>query len=217
MYLGTHLIFTLRAWQVALSDDIGNPTLTFHFLPFVCNRRPCLKESSYLVLGNTKHSSSDPTAGLPPIIPADKLKQRRRIGYIFIDDREFPDKSDHYDNLLHNIEGGPILCKLKHLPPPLDEVHPKFYRAYDESKHGEQLKQDLDHLDPHVQEKIYALVKKYWSVFDKKGIFVLVKNYACVIDTGNALPIAIKKILYGPKETPIMWGCIAALERVGLI
>jgi hypothetical protein len=76
--------------------------------------------------------------------------------------------------LLHNIEGGPILRKLKHPPPPLDEVNPEFCSTYDESKHGEQLKQDLDlsHLAPHVQEKIYAFVKKYWSVFDKKGIFV---------------------------------------------
>ncbi len=211
--------FTLCAWQVALSDEIGNPALTLHFLSFVCNRKPCLKESSYTVSGNTKHSSSDPTAGLPPICSADKPKQCRKISTIFINDRGFPDESNHYNNLLHNIEGGPILRKLKHLPPPLDEVDPNFYSAYDESKHGEQLKRDLDlsHLNPHVQEKIYALVKKYWSVFDEKGIFVPAQNYECVIDTGNAPPIVIKKILYGPKETPIMWGCIAALEKVGHI
>jgi hypothetical protein len=117
-----------------------------------------------MVLGNTKHSSSDPTAGLPPICLADKPKQCHRISNVFINDRGFPDKSDHFDNLLHNIEGGPMLCKSKHPPPPLDEVDPKFYSAYDESKHGQQLKQDLDlsHLYPHVQEKIYVLVKKYW-------------------------------------------------------
>jgi hypothetical protein len=54
-------------------------------------------------------------------------------------------------------------------------------------------------------------------VFNKKGIFIPVKNYECVIDTGNSLPIAVKKILYGPKETPIMQECIAALEKVGHI
>jgi hypothetical protein len=53
-----------------------------------------------MVLGNTKHYSSDPTAGLPPICPADKPKQCRRISNVFINDRGFPDKSDHYDNLL---------------------------------------------------------------------------------------------------------------------
>jgi hypothetical protein len=140
MYLGTHSSFTLRAWQVALSDDIGNPALTLHFLLFVCNRRLCLKGSSYTVLGNRKHYSSDPTAGLPPIRLADKPKQCHRISNVFINDRGFPDNSDHYDNLLHNIKGGPILRKLKHPPPPLDEVNPKFYTAYDESKHSEQLK-----------------------------------------------------------------------------
>jgi hypothetical protein len=172
-----------------------------------------------MFLGNKMHSSSDPTAGLLPIRPADKPKQCRRISNVFVDDRGFPEKSDHYNNLLHNIEGRPILHKLKHPPPPLDEADPKFYTAYDESKHSDQLQQDLDlsHLDPHVQEKIYALVKKYWLVFDKKGIFILVKNYECVIDTGNAPPIAVKKILYGPRETPIMRGCVAALEKIGII
>jgi hypothetical protein len=62
-----------------------------------------------------------------------------------------------------------------------------------------------------------VLVKKYWSVFNEKGIFIPVKNYKCVINTGNAPPIAVKKILYGPKETPIMRECIAALEKVGHI
>ncbi len=54
-------------------------------------------------------------------------------------------------------------------------------------------------------------------MFDEKGIFIPVKNYECVINTGNAPPIAVKKILYGPKETHIMWECIAALEKVGHI
>ena len=43
------------------------------------------------------------------------------------------------------------------------------------------------------------------------------KNYKCVIDTGDSPPIAVKKILYGPKETPIMRKAIAALEKVGQI
>jgi hypothetical protein len=211
MYLGTHLSFTLHAWQVALSDDIGDPTLTLHFLPFVCNRRLCLKESSHTVLGNMKHSSSDPTAGLPPICLAEKPKQHRRISNVFINHRGIPDKSNHYDNVLHNIEGGPILCKLKHLPPPLDEVDPKFYSAYDEFKHGEQLKQDLDlsHLDPHVQEKIYALVKKYWSVFNKKGIFALVKNYEGVLSILKMLrPLLSRRSSMGPKKLPLCGGAL---------
>jgi hypothetical protein len=54
-------------------------------------------------------------------------------------------------------------------------------------------------------------------VFDEKGIFILVKNYECVINTRNAPPIAVKKILFGPRETPNMRGCIAALEKAGHI
>jgi hypothetical protein len=186
----------------------------------MCQRKPCLKNTSYTALGTIEPPlSSLSTNALPPIPPADKPKQRRWISNVFVNDRGFPDQSDYYDNLLHNIEGGPILQKLKHPPPPLDEVDPKFFSVYDESKHGEQLRQDLDlsHLDTHLQEKIYALVKKCWSVFDKKGVYVPLKHYECVISTGDSPPIAVKKILYGPREIPIMRECIAALEKVGHI
>jgi hypothetical protein len=54
-------------------------------------------------------------------------------------------------------------------------------------------------------------------VFDSKGIFVPVKNYECIIDTGNACPIAEKKIWYGERKTVIMRHCIAALAKVGHI
>ena len=72
-------------------------------------------------------------------------------------------------------------------------------------------------MQPAICNQIYVLIKKYWSVFDDKGVFVPVKNYECVIDTGDAKPIAIKKILYGPREIPIMWTTIAALKKVGHI
>ncbi len=76
---------------------------------------------------------------------------------------------------------------------------------------------DLSHLKPHIRNRVYDLVIKYWSIFNKNGIFVPVKNYECVIDTGDSPPIAIKRIMYGPKETPIMRKAIAALEKVGHI
>ena len=44
-----------------------------------------------------------------------------------------------------------------------------------------------------------------------------VKNYECVIDTGDAPPIAVKNISYGQKEIPIMRNAVAALEKVGHI
>ncbi len=76
---------------------------------------------------------------------------------------------------------------------------------------------NLSHLEPHVRDRVYDLVKKYWPVFDANGVFVPVKKYKCIIDTGDSPPIATKKILYGPKETPIMRKAIAALEKVGQI
>ncbi len=74
---------------------------------------------------------------------------------------------------------------------------------------------DLSHLNPALQEQIYTIICEYWSVFDEKGVFVLVRNYKCGIDTQSARPIAVKKILYGKRETVIMWKCIAALAQVG--
>jgi hypothetical protein len=75
----------------------------------------------------------------------------------------------------------------------------------------------LSHLNTALQECIYALTKKYLPVFDICGVFVLVKNYKCVVDTGNAPLIAVKKIHVGPKELPIMCQAISALKKVGHI
>jgi hypothetical protein len=132
----------------------------------MCPGKPCLKPSAYSTLGTT--SSLLPAENCLPIRVADKPKRRQRLNNVFVNDRGFPDKSKYYKNLLHNIDGEPILRKLKHPPPSLDEVDPVFFSAYDKSNHGVQLKKDLDlsHLEPTVRNQIYALVKKYWSVFD---------------------------------------------------
>ncbi len=118
--------------------------------------------------------------------------------------------------LLHNIDGGPVLRKLKHPAPPLDVTDPLFNFSFDEALHGERMRKDLDvsHLAADLQEQIYALIIKYWSVFDDCGVFVPIRNYECVIDTGNAHPIAVKKIMYGLKEIPIMRKAVASLEKV---
>jgi hypothetical protein len=76
---------------------------------------------------------------------------------------------------------------------------------------------NLPHLEPQVHNREYALVKKYWPVFDKNGVFAPVKHYECVIDTGDSPPIAVKKILFEPKKTPIMRRAIAALKKVDQI
>jgi hypothetical protein len=160
-------------------------------------------------------STQPDNTGLPPICVADKPKRPKRAQNVFVDDCRFPDKIKHYKALLCNVEGGIILQKLKHPAPPLDKVDALFFCTYNKANHGEQMQRDLDlsHLKPQVRDRVNTLVKKYWPVFEKNGVFTPVKHYECVIDNGDSLPIAIKKILYGPKETPIMRRAITALEK----
>ena len=54
-------------------------------------------------------------------------------------------------------------------------------------------------------------MKKYWSIFDDKGLHVPVKDYECIIDTGNHSPVVAWKINYGPREIPIMEKAIGQL------
>jgi hypothetical protein len=122
--------------------------------------------------------------------------------------------------LLHHVKGRPILCKLKHPKPDLDAPpDPAYQLIFIPEKHKAQLRKDVDlsHLKPNLQEEVYNLIREFWSVFNGKGVFILVKNYECVIDTGTAPPIAIKKILYGERESIIMRPCIAVLAEVGHI
>ncbi len=122
--------------------------------------------------------------------------------------------------MLHDIKGGPLLRKLKYPQPDLDAPpDPAYYSEFIPKKHKAQMHKDMDlsHLDPDLQKEVYSLIQEFWSVFKGKGVFVPVKNYECVIDTGTARPIAVTKILYGERETVIMRRCIAALAEVGHI
>jgi hypothetical protein len=94
-------------------------------------RKSCLKSFTYFTLGTDL--TLPPAKDVPLIRVADKPKQVRWLHNVFIDDKGFPDKPEYYDNLLHNIDGGPILHKLKHPPPSFNEVDPKFFCTYDES------------------------------------------------------------------------------------
>ncbi len=139
---------------------------------------------------------------------------------MFLDNRGFPDQSDDYDTLFHGVDGGPNLWKLKHPQPDLDaQIDPLYYSLLVPKKHEAKMRKamDLSHLNPTLQEKLYQIIRDYWSVFDEKGMFVPVKNYECIIDTGSAQPIAVKNILYDKLETKFMCKCIAALAKVGHI
>ena len=191
------------------------PALIIYHLPFSFDqcRRPRIKVSTYST--GVAIVPIDPT--LAPIRVAPKPKCQKRTNNVFLDDRGFKDLSDDYDHVLHDVDGGPILRKLRHPAPALDaDIDPAFHSPFVPAKHEDQMRKDLDlsHLDPNLQEKINAIIRKYWSVFDEKGVFVPVKNYECVIDTGTARPISVKKILYGERETIIMRKCITALAKV---
>jgi hypothetical protein len=182
--------------------------------------KPCIKPSSYSI----SQADPPPQSATPPprniICVAAKGKGgRRRIKNVFVDDHGYPDQTDDHSSLLHNIKSGHVLRKFWHPPLPINMVDPSFDFPLNEALHGAPLHQQLNlsHLDNALQARIYALVRKYWSVFDERGVWVPIKNYECVIDTGNVPPIAIKNIRYGPKELPIMQKAIAGLEQVGQI
>ena len=110
-----------------------------------------------------------------PIWVAPKLKThaRKKARNVFYDDRGFLDESDMYDNLLHNIDGGPILRCKKFPTPPLDMDDPTFNFVFSEELHGEKLQSDLDvsHLSTEDASALLSLIKEYWCVFDNRGIF----------------------------------------------
>jgi hypothetical protein len=138
-----------------------------------------------------------------PIRVDPKPKRRKRLQNVFLDNRGFPDQSNDYDHVLHGMDGGPILWKLCHPQPDLEAaVDPSYYSLFVAKKHKALMRKDMDllHLNPALQEKIYTIIHGHWSVFNKKGVFIPVENYECVIDTGTTRPVAAKKILYGKQE-----------------
>jgi hypothetical protein len=188
-----------------------NIVLAYTFcVKFTSSRPSCLTGTAGEVMRPTS-----------PIKVARKPKScsAKRARNVFFDDRGFPDESDDYDNLLHNINGGVILQKKKFPMPSIDSVDPEFNWEYSDKLHKEKLRNDLNlsHLSLEHAAALIAVIKEYWCVFDERGTFVPICNYECIIDTGNAAPIAIKKILYGPREIPIMRKSIDALAKVGQI
>jgi hypothetical protein len=134
-----------------------------------------------------------------PIRVAPKPKSCQKLCNVFNDDQGFPDQSDKSNHLMHNINGGVILHKKKYPEPSLDAVDPLFNYQFDEAFHADKIKSKLSisHLPPANAAAVVALITKYWTVFDDRSTFTPVWNYQCVIDTGIAALIAIKKINYG--------------------
>jgi hypothetical protein len=151
------------------------------------------------------------------VTPWPKSWQKSRN--VFYNNRGFPDQSNDFNHLLHNIDSGVIVWKTEFLAHVLDVHHPLFDYSFSEKLHSPIFKKDLSltHLSPENATSFTAMIKKYCTVFNKCGTFTPVCKYQCVIDTGNTAPIAIQKINYGTRETPIMRKSIAMLEKIGHI
>jgi hypothetical protein len=182
-------------------------------MSLLCCRILCVEASTFSTGTQALFESS-------PIRVDPKPKRCKRLQNIFLDDRGFADQSNNYNHVLHGVDRGPILQKLCHPQPDLDApINSSNYLPFVAEKHKALMHNDMDlsHLNPALQKQIYTIIHEYWSVFNKKGVFVLVRNYECVIDTGYARLITVKKIHYGKREMVIMWKCIAALAKVGHI
>jgi hypothetical protein len=146
------------------------------------------------------------------------MKSRKKAQNVFYDNRGFPDETNAYDNLLHNVDGGVVLRKKKFDAPPwtrmiLVSTTPSTNR----NMANDYAKSSIFPICPKQGDQLSALIKRYWSIFDNRGTFTPVRHYQFIIDTGSASLIAVKKIDYGPQETKIMQRSINALEKVGQI
>ena len=96
-----------------------------------------------------------------PIRVDPKPKRRKRLQNVFLDDRGFPNQSNDYDHVLHGVDGGPILQKLRHPQPDLEAaINPSYYSPFVPKKHKALMHKDIDllHLNPALQEKIYTII-----------------------------------------------------------
>ena len=142
--LDNHCVLREHLTAVSRQDTSLGCLLSAHQFTMHCLScsKPCIKPSSYSIL--QADPPPQPTT-LPPgdIIRVD-LKGKGGCGHIknvFVDNRGYPDQTDNHDTLLHNIEKGPVLRKLRHPPPPLDEVDPSFDFPFNEVLHGARLHQ----------------------------------------------------------------------------
>ena len=100
---------------------------------------------------------------------------RRWVKNVFADDRGYPDLNDDHDTLLHIIDGGSVLRKLRHPAPPLDKDDPTFTFTFDETLHGKCLRQllNLSHLNDAPKTGFMTLLKN-------TGQCLTIAGYGCL-------------------------------------
>ena len=152
----------------------------------------------------------------PIIIPKHGKKSKKKDRYI---PPTYPDEREDFDFLFDGSFGNFIQKRIENkdeLPP----LNPEFFVPYDETQHSTELNKYLkfdDNVPDEVQEKVTAIVKKYWSCFREGGLTIPIVGYEMVIDTGASPPVNCKKLHYGVHESPIMQKTIDALRKTGFI
>ena len=191
-----------------------------HYLKSLSN---CYKNPSIRI--NTLSGISNSEPNNVPIRVAPKFRnsksKKRTNNYVspLFDSRGHPDEETDWESMLPEVKAGKLIRKRKHTAPPIDNIDPNFGVPYNEAKHGDILRSELDisHLTPSQQITLTDCIKKFWRVFSKEGVTTPVKDYECEIDTGNARPVACKNATFGPREQPIIEKAIAKLLELGHI
>ena len=92
-----------------------------------------------------------------------RATRKRYISPLF-DGRGHPHPKDEWELLLPEIKACRLIRKRRHEAPNLDDADPNFGEEYDETKHGQMLKDELNisHLTVHQQNILRAVIVKYW-------------------------------------------------------
>ena len=85
------------------------------------------------------------------------------------DDRGYPDPQDEWDAMLPEVKAGRLIRKRRHNPLKLQDIDPNFGEEFNEAKHGQMLKDELNisHLSIFQQNLLLVVIKKCWRVFCK--------------------------------------------------
>ena len=74
--------------------------------------------------------------------------------------------------MLPDVKDGRLSRKRLHETLDLQAIDPDFGEEYDEAKHGDTLRAELNiaHLTPFQRSTLTAVIKRYWRVFSKEGV-----------------------------------------------
>ena len=94
---------------------------------------------------------------------ATKRLRKRYVSPLF-DDRRCPHPQDDWESMLPGVKDGRLIRKCLHEPPELQAIYPDFGEEYDEAKHGDTLRAELDtvHLTLFQHSILTTVIKKYW-------------------------------------------------------